>query len=70
MFPLASQAEYGYKLAPFASEALAEAGRVATEFGIDWVHIQDISHSLVRPVQKQLPVIFETGISRRTPFSA
>ena len=35
MFPLASQAEYGYKLAPFASEALAEAGRVATEFGID-----------------------------------
>ncbi|TVY89476.1 UV-damage endonuclease [Lachnellula willkommii] len=33
MFPFASHAEYGYKLAPFASEALAEAGRVATELG-------------------------------------
>lgn len=29
MFPFASHAEYGYKLAPFASEALAEAGRLA-----------------------------------------
>ncbi|CZS89629.1 probable UV-endonuclease UVE-1 [Rhynchosporium graminicola] len=33
MFPFASHAEYGYKLAPFASEALAEAGRVAGELG-------------------------------------
>ncbi|TVY27326.1 UV-damage endonuclease [Lachnellula hyalina] len=33
MFPFASHAEYGYKLAPFASEALAEAGKVATEMG-------------------------------------
>lgn len=33
MFPFASHAEYGYKLAPFASEALAEVGRVATELG-------------------------------------
>lgn len=33
MFPFASHAEYGYKLAPFASEALAEAGRVAAELG-------------------------------------
>ena len=33
MFPFASHLEYGYKLAPFASEALAEAGRVATEMG-------------------------------------
>lgn len=33
MFPFASHAEYGYKLAPFASEALAEAGRVITELG-------------------------------------
>lgn len=33
MFPFASHLEYGYKLAPFASEALAEAGRVATELG-------------------------------------
>jgi UV DNA damage endonuclease len=33
MFPFASHAEYGYKLAPFANEALAEAGRVATELG-------------------------------------
>ncbi|KAK2848545.1 UV-damage endonuclease, partial [Arthroderma sp. PD_2] len=31
MFPFASHAEYGYKLAPFASEALAEVGRVAAE---------------------------------------
>lgn len=31
MCPFASHAEYGYKLAPFASEALAEAGRVAAE---------------------------------------
>ncbi|MCJ1465466.1 UV-damage endonuclease [Pseudocyphellaria aurata] len=33
MFPFASHEEYGYKLAPFASEALAEAGRVAAELG-------------------------------------
>ncbi|PBP19761.1 Xylose isomerase-like protein [Diplocarpon rosae] len=33
MFPFASHAEYGYKLAPFASEALAEAGRVITSLG-------------------------------------
>ena len=33
MFPFASHAEYGYKLAPFASEVLAEAGRVAAELG-------------------------------------
>ncbi|KAK0716208.1 UV-endonuclease UvdE-domain-containing protein [Lasiosphaeris hirsuta] len=33
MFPFASHEEYGYKLAPFASEILAEAGRVAAELG-------------------------------------
>ncbi|SMQ45746.1 unnamed protein product [Zymoseptoria tritici ST99CH_3D7] len=33
MFPFASHPEYGYKLAPFASEALAEAGRVVAELG-------------------------------------
>jgi len=33
MFPFASHAEYGYKLAPFASEVLAEAGRVVAELG-------------------------------------
>ncbi|KAI1135606.1 UV-endonuclease UvdE [Hypoxylon sp. FL0543] len=33
MFPFASHEEYGYKLAPFASEVLAEAGRVAAELG-------------------------------------
>lgn len=33
MFPFASHAEYGYKLAPFASEALAEAGKVIAELG-------------------------------------
>ncbi|POS88088.1 UV-endonuclease UvdE [Erysiphe pulchra] len=33
MFPFASHAEYGYKLAPFASEALAEAGKVIVELG-------------------------------------
>ncbi|KAL8819172.1 MAG: hypothetical protein Q9223_002348, partial [Gallowayella weberi] len=33
MFPFASHPEYGYKLAPFASEALAEAGKVAAELG-------------------------------------
>ncbi|KAF5021605.1 hypothetical protein F66182_6352 [Fusarium sp. NRRL 66182] len=31
MFPFASHAEHGYKLAPFASEVLAEAGKVAGE---------------------------------------
>ncbi|RGP81797.1 putative uv-endonuclease uve-1 [Fusarium longipes] len=31
MFPFASHHEHGYKLAPFASEVLAEAGRVAGE---------------------------------------
>jgi UV DNA damage endonuclease len=33
MFPFASHLEYGYKLTPFASEALAEAGRVVAELG-------------------------------------
>ena len=33
MFPFASHSEYGYKLAPFASEALAEAGKVIGELG-------------------------------------
>ncbi|KAI0396775.1 UV-endonuclease UvdE [Xylariaceae sp. FL0594] len=33
MFPFASHEEFGYKLAPFASEVLAEAGRVAGELG-------------------------------------
>lgn len=33
MFPFASHEEYGYKLAPFASEVLADAGRVAAELG-------------------------------------
>ncbi len=33
MFPFASHEEYGYTLAPFASEALAEAGKVAAELG-------------------------------------
>ena len=31
MFPFASHAEYGYSLAPFASEALEEAGKVIAE---------------------------------------
>jgi UV DNA damage endonuclease len=33
MFPFASHETYGYKLAPFVSEALAEAGRVAAKLG-------------------------------------
>ncbi|KAB5529069.1 UV-endonuclease UvdE-domain-containing protein [Coniochaeta sp. 2T2.1] len=33
MFPFASHPEHGYKLAPFASEVLAEAGRVVAELG-------------------------------------
>lgn len=33
MFPFASHPEYGYKLAPFVSKELAEAGKVATELG-------------------------------------
>ncbi|UNI19570.1 UV-damage endonuclease, variant 3 [Purpureocillium takamizusanense] len=33
MFPFASHDQYGYKLAPFASAVLAEAGRVAGELG-------------------------------------
>ncbi|KAL8364944.1 hypothetical protein RB595_003977 [Gaeumannomyces hyphopodioides] len=33
MFPFASHIEHGYKLAPFASEVLAETGRVAAELG-------------------------------------
>lgn len=31
MFPFASHVEYGYKLAPFASDILADAGKVAAE---------------------------------------
>lgn len=33
MFPFASHEVYGYKLAPFASETLAEAGQVAGQLG-------------------------------------
>lgn len=33
MFPFASHKEYGYKLAPFASEVLEDAGRVVAELG-------------------------------------
>ena len=33
MFPFASHDVYGYRLAPFASEALARVGRVAAELG-------------------------------------
>lgn len=33
MFPFASHLEHGYKLAPFAGEVLAQAGRVAAELG-------------------------------------
>lgn len=33
MFPFASHEEYGYKLAPFAAEALAKAGKVIAELG-------------------------------------
>ncbi|KAI5285619.1 UV-damage endonuclease, partial [Ascosphaera acerosa] len=33
MFPFASHEEYGYRLAPFASEVLAEAGLVAARYG-------------------------------------
>lgn len=33
MFPFASHEEYGYKLAPFAAETLAEAGKVIAELG-------------------------------------
>lgn len=33
MFPFASHKQYGYKLAPFASGVLAEAGRVVAELG-------------------------------------
>ncbi|KAL4806743.1 UV-endonuclease UvdE-domain-containing protein [Aspergillus unguis] len=33
MFPFASHKEYGYKLAPFASEVLGEVGRLVAELG-------------------------------------
>lgn len=33
MFPFASHEIYGYRLEPFASGVLAEAGRVAAELG-------------------------------------
>lgn len=33
IFPFASHKIHGYKLAPFASEILAETGRVAAELG-------------------------------------
>lgn len=33
MFPFASHLEYGYSLAPFASETLREVGKVVAELG-------------------------------------
>lgn len=33
MFPFASHPEYGYKLAPFASEVLGKAGKIIAQLG-------------------------------------
>lgn len=33
MFPFASHEEYGYKLAPFAADTLAEVGKIVAELG-------------------------------------
>lgn len=33
MFPFASHSEYGYKVAPFASKVLEEAGHAIAELG-------------------------------------
>lgn len=50
MFPFANHAEYGYKLAPFASEALAEVGKVAAELGHRLsTHPGQVIHSFPRP---------------------
>jgi len=50
MFPFASHEEYGYQLAPFASEALAEAGKLAAELG----HRLTTHPGQVSPSLKQL----------------
>lgn len=60
MFPFASHEEYGYKLAPFASEVLAEAGKVAAELG----------HRLTtHPGQVRLRSFIDSPISFKLFFS-
>lgn len=49
MFPFASHEIYGYKLAPFASDVLAEAGRVAAELG----HRLTVHPGQVRLIQQR-----------------
>lgn len=53
MFPFASHPEHGYTLAPFASEVLAEAGKVAAELG----------HRLTtHPGQVRVPFCYRTHL--------
>jgi UV DNA damage endonuclease len=54
MFPFASHEEYGYKLAPFASEVLAEAGKVAGELGHRLTTHPGQVSSLIRALRNKL----------------
>lgn len=61
MFPFASHDTYGYKLAPFASEALAEAGRIAAELGHRLTTHPGQFTQLGSPRKKSLPLPYVTS---------
>jgi UV DNA damage repair endonuclease len=72
MFPFASHQEYGYKLAPFASEVLGEAGKVVAELGhrvtthpgqVSW-NIKTMDHPSIM-ADWQFPLFSSLNLVRR-----
>ena len=67
MFPFASHEEYGYKLASFASEVLAEAGKLAAEMGHSSQPILDRSVSPVEELRSfsDIALVHPTGLTKK-----
>ena len=57
IFPFASHSEHGYELAPFASDVLAEAGKIIADLG----HRVTTHPGQVRPSPASLPAFFFTS---------
>ena len=70
MFPFASHEEYGYKLAPFVSKELAEAGKVATELDHRLTtHPGQVSLKFeCHQMQLTLVTVHATGIAAETSY--
>ena len=70
MFPFASHEEYGYKLAPFVSKELAEAGKVAVELGHRLTtHPGQVSReSKFQPRRTNMAPVHTTGVATKTGY--